>query len=89
MKISIIGAGRVGQTMGRLARGAGYEITDVVCRSRRSAVAAVRFFGAGNAQSAARARLSPADLILIATPDDRISEAVELVMNNASSVGRA
>ena len=89
LKISIIGAGRVGQTIGRLARGAGYEITDVVCRTRRSATAAVRFIGAGNPQRAARVHLSAADLILIATPDDRISEAVELVMNNASSVSRA
>ena len=89
LKISIIGAGRVGQTMGRLARLAGYEITDVVCRSRRASAAAVRFIGAGNPQQAARVRLSPSDLILIATPDDRISEAVELVMNNASSVSRA
>lgn len=89
MKISIIGAGRVGQTIGRLARDAGYEIIDVVCRSRRSAIAAVRFIGAGNPQRAARVRLSPADLILIATPDDKISEAVDLIMNNSSGVSRA
>jgi predicted short-subunit dehydrogenase-like oxidoreductase (DUF2520 family) len=89
LKLSIIGAGRVGQTIGRLAREAGYEITDVVCRSRRSSRAAVRFIGAGKADSVAHVHLSRADLILIATPDDKIGEAVELVMNNASSVGRA
>ncbi|MGA9771775.1 MAG: DUF2520 domain-containing protein [Blastocatellia bacterium] len=89
MKISIIGAGRVGQTIGRLARESGYEIIDVVCRSRRSATAAVRFIGAGNPQKSTGVRLSAADLILIATPDDKIGEAVELVMNSASSPGRA
>ena len=89
MKISIIGAGRVGQTIGRLAREGGYEVIDVVCRSRRSAIAAVRFIGAGNPNTAARVHLSAADLILIATPDDKISEAVELVMKNTSSIGRA
>lgn len=89
LKISIIGAGRVGQTIGRLARDAGYEIIDVVCRSKRSAVAAVRFIGAGNPHTAARVNLSPADLILIATPDDKISEAVQLITNNSSSVSRA
>jgi predicted short-subunit dehydrogenase-like oxidoreductase (DUF2520 family) len=75
--------------MGRLAREAGYDITDVVCRSRRSAVSAVRFIGAGNAQVSARARLSAADLILIATPDDKIKDAVALLLSNATGVGRA
>jgi predicted short-subunit dehydrogenase-like oxidoreductase (DUF2520 family) len=89
LKISIIGAGRVGQTIGRLAREAGYEIIDVVCRSQRSATAAARFIGAGNPHSATRVHLSPADLILIATPDDKIGEAVELVMNDASNLSRA
>jgi predicted short-subunit dehydrogenase-like oxidoreductase (DUF2520 family) len=89
LKISIIGAGSVGQTIGRLAREAGYEITDVVSRRKRSAVAAARFIGAGRALSAAGAQLSAADILLIATPDDRIGEAVELALNNASRFGRA
>jgi predicted short-subunit dehydrogenase-like oxidoreductase (DUF2520 family) len=89
MRISIIGAGRVGQAIGRRAREAGYEIADVVCRSRRAATAAVRFIGAGQTQSAARASLSAADLVLISTPDDKISDAVELIQRNASNIGRA
>jgi predicted short-subunit dehydrogenase-like oxidoreductase (DUF2520 family) len=72
-----------------MAREAGYDITDVVCRSRRSAIAAVAFIGAGNAQAYARARLSAAGLILIATPDDKINDAVELVSNNAPRTGGA
>ena len=89
MKLSIIGAGRVGQTIGRMAVQAGYDMTDVVCHSRRSALAAVRFIGAGNAQASRRARLSAAELILITTPDDKIKDAVELILSNASEVGRA
>jgi len=89
LKLSIIGAGRVGQTIGRLAREAGYDITDVVCRSRRSAVAATRFIGAGNARGYQSAHLSAADLILVATPDDRIDDAVELISLNASTIKSA
>ncbi|HXG91566.1 MAG TPA: DUF2520 domain-containing protein [Blastocatellia bacterium] len=89
MKITIIGAGRVGQALGRLAREAGYEIADVVSTSRRSAAASVRFIGAGRAQAASRARLSAADLILIATPDDKITAAVGLIEKNALTIGRA
>jgi predicted short-subunit dehydrogenase-like oxidoreductase (DUF2520 family) len=88
VKLSIIGAGAVGQTLGRLAREAGYKTAEVVCRSQRSARLAVGFIGAGDPQSATRARLSRVDLVIISTPDDRIEEAVEIVLGNASRTGR-
>ncbi|MCI0488587.1 MAG: DUF2520 domain-containing protein [Blastocatellia bacterium] len=88
-RFSIIGAGRVGQTLGRLAREAGYEIGDVVCRSERSARSAVRFIGAGRPQTSESARLSQADFILISTPDDKIPDAVSIVERNIAEVGRA
>lgn len=88
-QLSIIGAGRVGQTLGRLGQEAGYTIADVVCRSRRAAVSATRFIGAGTPQAAAGARLQAANTIFIATPEDRVGEAVRLVANNAQSVGPA
>lgn len=77
MKISIIGAGRVGQTLGRLAHKAGYDMGDVVCRTLSSARRAVKFLGAGKAQSFARLALSEADMLFITTPDDHIAAAVE------------
>jgi predicted short-subunit dehydrogenase-like oxidoreductase (DUF2520 family) len=83
MKISIIGAGRGGQTLGRLAHEAGYEIADVVCRTSRSANRAVKFIGAGKAQSLARVALSPADILFITTPDDRIAETVDLIRRSS------
>lgn len=89
MKITIIGAGRVGQTLGRLARQTGYDIGEVVCRSHKSAKAAARFITAGNPQSARRAQLSPADIILIATPDDHIKDAVKIIEASAQNFRRA
>jgi predicted short-subunit dehydrogenase-like oxidoreductase (DUF2520 family) len=89
MRITILGAGRVGQTLGRAAHEAGYEVGEIICRSRRSSVAAAKFIGAGEPQAASRARLTPADLILISTPDDSILDGVETVRANASRVGRA
>lgn len=86
MRISIIGAGRVGQTLGRLAREAGYGVGDVLCRSRRSARAAVRFIGAGRPQAFDGARLQPADLLLISTPDDHIERAVILIQANSDKL---
>lgn len=78
-RVTVVGAGRVGQTLGRLAQQAGYEIGEVVCRSPRAAAQAVRFIGAGTPQAVARARLSWADVVLIATPDDEIAQAVQTV----------
>jgi len=83
LRISILGAGKVGTTLGRLAYLAGYEIGDVVCRSRASARKATRFIGAGYPQAAARATLSRSDLILISTPDDRIPDAVRIILRGA------
>lgn len=87
MRISIIGAGRVGRALGRLLHQADNVIVDVVCRSHRSAAAAARFIGAGNPQARDRARLSATDLILISTPDDNISNAVGLIADQRSRTG--
>lgn len=88
MKISIIGAGRVGQTLGHLARKRGHEITDVVCRSIRSARAAAKFIGEGAPKSVSRMQLSQTDVILISTPDDAIEEAASIISRQLPGKGR-
>jgi predicted short-subunit dehydrogenase-like oxidoreductase (DUF2520 family) len=88
LRLSIIGAGRVGQSLGRLGREVGYEIADIVCRSRRSALTARRFIGAGTPLTASSKQLQAVNVTLIATPDDRIGEAVQLILNNSRRIGR-
>src|SRR2546428_10838339 len=68
-EFALIGAGRLGRTLGRLLLRHGYAPTGLSCRSLRSARQARAFIGAGeptasNVQAAARA-----GLVLIATPD--------------------
>jgi predicted short-subunit dehydrogenase-like oxidoreductase (DUF2520 family) len=70
--LSIIGAGRVGQALGRRLSELGWKIGAVVTRSEASARRAVRFIGAGNACAGLTRRVVASQVILIATPDDEI-----------------
>lgn len=70
--LNIIGAGRLGQTLGRLARLAGYDIGSVLCRSVAAAEAACAFIGAGTPHTGLQ-QLCPAGLTLLAVPDGEIA----------------
>jgi len=71
--ISIVGAGRVGRTLGRRLRELGWTIGAVVTRSASTARAAVRSIGAGRAHAALTRQIVAADLVLITTPDGEIA----------------
>lgn len=72
MELSIIGAGRTGRTLGRLARRAGWEIGPVVCRTASHAREAAAFIGAGRPGT----ELQGAGLTIIAVPDAEIPAVV-------------
>jgi predicted short-subunit dehydrogenase-like oxidoreductase (DUF2520 family) len=68
MDVAIIGAGRAGRALGRLARQAGYALGPVVCRTAEHAREAASFIGAGRPTTA----LEGAALTLLAVPDREI-----------------
>jgi len=68
VELSIVGAGRCGRTLGRLARRAGWRIGAVTCRTLSHAREAVAFIGGGRAV----ARPEGAALTLIAVPDGEV-----------------
>jgi predicted short-subunit dehydrogenase-like oxidoreductase (DUF2520 family) len=71
--INLIGAGRVGQTLGRLlAKDGRYHVQEVLTRRDESAAAAVEFIGAGRALIQLD-DLRPADVWLLAVPDGQIA----------------
>lgn len=71
-KLSIIGCGNVGKTLGYLwARNAVFEIGDVLNRSVRSSAEAVEFIQAGRPVAGFR-EMNRADLFLIGTSDNQI-----------------
>ena len=71
MKVSIVGAGRVGTTLAAAISAAGHELTAVVSRSQASAEAATALAGTGRA-SIDLTHAFAADLLLLTVPDDQI-----------------
>lgn len=85
--LSIIGAGRLGRTLGRLAHDAGYTVVDVLCRDPEHARGAAAFIGGGHAVSELT-QLAPAELYLLAVPDAAIADtAHELAEAGVVPVG--
>ena len=64
--ISIVGAGRVGRTLGRSLRRLGWRIGAVVTRSAAASRAAVRAIGAGKPRATITREAVDADVILLA-----------------------
>jgi predicted short-subunit dehydrogenase-like oxidoreductase (DUF2520 family) len=77
LTISIIGAGRVGQTLGRLLHKSGNSIESVVCRTKPSARKAVAFIGSGTPLTSDLSGLAASKLFLLTVPDDEISKTAE------------
>jgi predicted short-subunit dehydrogenase-like oxidoreductase (DUF2520 family) len=86
--VSIVGAGRVGKTLGKRLRELRWRIGAVLTRSTQTARAAVRVIGAGSpfaaSDPAAFGALRGADLILISTPDQTISGIVRNLAGKGS-----
>ncbi len=72
--ISIVGAGRVGISLGKHLRELGWRIGAVVTRSKATARAAARRIGAGKPFERLTSDVCAADVILFATPDDRLPD---------------
>ncbi|OGL45367.1 MAG: hypothetical protein A2W05_11650 [Candidatus Schekmanbacteria bacterium RBG_16_38_10] len=76
-KVAIIGGGKVGKTLGRLLRKAGYKILGVVNRSIESAKKAVTFIGDGKPFRQNKIAVGDADIVLLTTPDDVIKKTCD------------
>src|SRR5262245_34027464 len=86
--IALIGAGRVGQTLGRLLVARGHRLTLVACRTRAAAERAVAFIGTGQPTTYDEAPLDTVQtghgVVCITTPDDAIALiAIELAHSHA------
>src|ERR1700741_3991153 len=75
--ISIVGAGRVGQTFAKRLLKLGWRIGAVVTRSRGSARAAVRSIGAGTPHAALTSEVLDADVLLLSVPDDVLENVAQ------------
>ena len=77
--IAIIGAGRVGSSVGFLLGRAGYTVTAVAARTTESAARASAFIGQGEATIDAARAAASAEIVFITTPDRVIQEVCEKI----------
>lgn len=75
--LALVGAGRVGRALGRRLREQGWKIGAVVTRSEASARRAVRFICAGIPCAGMTRQILASHLILIAVPDDAVTEVAQ------------
>jgi predicted short-subunit dehydrogenase-like oxidoreductase (DUF2520 family) len=73
--VSILGAGRVGQSIARLLSLRGYRIDTLISRNWEHAQQAALFVGTGRASTVASDALD-SELVFVTTPDDQIAEVV-------------
>lgn len=80
--LSIVGTGRVGRTLGRLAVASGkWQVVDCLARRHASALEALAFIGQGRAVDELR-DLAAADLLLLSVPDDAIASVAQALLDN-------
>ena len=77
--VAIIGAGRVGSSVGFLLKRTGYTVTAIASRTESSAKMAAAFIGAGKATTDIVGAAAGADLVFITTPDRGIKEVCEKI----------
>jgi predicted short-subunit dehydrogenase-like oxidoreductase (DUF2520 family) len=77
--VAIIGAGRVGSSVGFLLKQAGYAVTAVAARSMASAEKAADFIGSGEPATDAVKAASKADIVIITTPDGVIKNVCDRI----------
>lgn len=75
--IAIVGPGRVGQSVGKLLRAAGYSISAVVGRDIASTRMAADFIGAELMATTHLERCCSADVIFLTVPDDALAAIIE------------
>jgi predicted short-subunit dehydrogenase-like oxidoreductase (DUF2520 family) len=87
--LNIIGAGRVGQTLGRLWHRSGvFAMQDVLTNSAASAQAACSFIGAGT-PATAFAAMRPADVWMLAVPDAQIAAVAGVLASQVQAQAKA
>jgi predicted short-subunit dehydrogenase-like oxidoreductase (DUF2520 family) len=75
--ISIVGAGRVGQTLARRLHQLGWRIGAVVTQSKKTSQAAVRAIGGGTPQRRLTPQVLSADVLLLTTPDGALGNVAK------------
>jgi predicted short-subunit dehydrogenase-like oxidoreductase (DUF2520 family) len=86
--IAIIGAGRVGRTLGQCLHARGWRIGAVTTRSVATSRAAVRAIGGGTPYAGSIRRALDADILLLTPPDDVLASIAKELARSGREVCR-
>jgi predicted short-subunit dehydrogenase-like oxidoreductase (DUF2520 family) len=75
--VAILGAGRLGTSLGFSLATKGYQIISVSCQSLSSAKKSAEVIGEGTAFQDNKLAVEKADIIILSVPDDRIQDVVK------------
>ena len=90
--LAVVGAGRLGPALARALAARGYRTSALVARNKQHARRAARLFPRPRPRALAAselAKLPPADLLLISTPDDQIAATAALLAHAPLGAGVA
>jgi len=85
-QVSWIGCGRVGSTLARALKNAGYRIGVVTCKHPENAQTAVRFIGAGTAGNHAASALDSGTIHFLTTNDDALPGVVKEIASHDAAL---
>ena len=75
--LSIVGAGRVGKTLGKCLHQLGWRLGAVLTRTKATSRAAAHFIGAGSPHASLTNDIFNVGVILISTPDDALADTAK------------
>ena len=83
-RVAVVGAGRLGTTLGAAMAAKGFDVAAVSCRNRTSARESARLIGGARATTSATRAAAAAEVVFLCLPDDALAPQVRKLASTRS-----
>jgi predicted short-subunit dehydrogenase-like oxidoreductase (DUF2520 family) len=83
-RVAVVGAGRLGTTLGAAMASKGFDVAAVSCRNRPSARESARLIGGARATTSPARAAASADVVFLCLPDDALAPQVRKLASTLS-----